>query len=192
MSKIAQAEYKAKARFPALLRRRRFSRQGKERRRLVVSNFRRCKGTYYFSRLDGFETVPPVLSRDSPNYPAISRQPPSVKAQKKHQKILLMLIKLQICSVLFRIAITEMLFAITITSWHTQSYQLVIHVCCNRRQHYLSLLLQFFEICAYFRHPLVSHKPFYGIVNTPRLIIFYLWVNEMKPLLVPLQRIAGW
>ena len=39
MSKIAQAEHKAKARFLALLRRRRFSRQRNEHRQVVVSNF---------------------------------------------------------------------------------------------------------------------------------------------------------
>ena len=43
-SKIVQAEYKAKARFLALLRRRRFSRQRKEHRRQFF-NFRQCKGT---------------------------------------------------------------------------------------------------------------------------------------------------
>lgn len=43
----------------------------------------RCKGKYYFSRLYGFKSGRPVLSRDIPNYPLISRYTPSVKAQKK-------------------------------------------------------------------------------------------------------------
>ena len=44
MSKIAQAEYKAKARFQALLRRSRFSRRSlNDRRRPAVSDFRQCK-----------------------------------------------------------------------------------------------------------------------------------------------------
>ena len=51
-----------------------------------------CKGKYYFSRLYGFKSGRPVLSRDIPNYPLISRYTPSVKAQKKHQKMILMLI----------------------------------------------------------------------------------------------------
>ncbi len=52
----------------------------------------RCKGKYYFSRLYGFKSGRPVLSRDIPNYPLISRYTPSVKAQKKHQKMILMLV----------------------------------------------------------------------------------------------------
>jgi len=71
----------------------------------------------------------PVISRIIPIHPGSSRHATTFWAQKKHQKILLMLIRLQLCSILFRIAITEMLFAIAITSWHTQSHQLVIHVC---------------------------------------------------------------
>ena len=77
-----------------------------------------------------------------------------------------------------------MLFTKAFASRHSQSYQLIIHDCRNRRQHDLTLLLQFFQIRAYLRYPLVSHKPFHGIVNTPSLIIFYLRVNKMKSLLV--------
>ena len=51
-----------------------------------------CKGKYYFSWLYCFESGRPVLSRTIPNYPLISRYTPSVKAQKKHQKMILMLV----------------------------------------------------------------------------------------------------
>ena len=77
-----------------------------------------------------------------------------------------------------------MLFAIALTRWHTQSYQLLIHNCRNRRQQNFSFLLQLFQVRTYLRHPLVSYKPFHGIVNTPSLFILYLRMNEMKKFFV--------
>ena len=85
-----------------------------------------------------------------------------------------------------------MLLAIAVTSWHSQSYQLIIHDCRIRWQHDLTLLLQLLQVCTYLRHPLVSHKPFHDIVNTPRLIIVNLWVNETEPLHVPLLTFESW
>ncbi len=39
-----------------------------------------------------------------------------------------------------------MLLAIAVTSWHSQSYQLIIHDCRIRWQHDLTLLLHFFFV----------------------------------------------
>ena len=110
---------------------------------------RRCKGTYYYLRSNGFGRGRPELSRDIPDYPLMSRHIPSRpfrKGTKKAPEDDSDAYKLQQWSVLFHIAITEMLLAIAVTSWHSQSYQLIIHDCRIRWQHDLTLLLHFFFV----------------------------------------------
>jgi len=122
----------------------------------------KCKFRHYYLFLNRFESTRPVLSRHIPYIPEISRYFPlngSVKAQKntRTHKSPDAYKGNYSDGVLFRIAVSKVFLAVAVTCWHSQPYQFVIHGGRIRRQHYLALLLQLFQVRTYLRNLLIGN-----------------------------------
>ena len=70
---------------------------------------------------DGFENADPEISRVFPSFPELSRE-----GQKKAPELLRSDASSFVISCLSHIAIPECLYRITLSIWHTQSYQFFI------------------------------------------------------------------
>lgn len=101
----------------------------------------------------------PAISLTFPKYPDISRRPfPSgyKKSTRTHKSPDAYKDNYS-DGVLFRITVSKVFLAVAVTCWHSQPYQFVIHGGRIRRQHYLALLLQLFQVRTYLRNLLIGN-----------------------------------